>query len=94
MALSPEVRTRVIERLLPKHRAELTLGDCLGAVQAMTPAERGNLLAAFRKNRGELAGRMMQKAINELVKANAIIEADAVLSDETMSAAELERTFA
>ena len=79
------------KRLAKKPQAAATWGDLVSSVQAFTPSQKATLLAKLTSGDFESAGKQLAVALRAEVTSDVVAEATAMLADDQLSLAEIER---
>lgn len=89
--MTKEQLTNIIAtRLLRKHYKALKWADVVGAVSAAGPTPKQEIVDALASRSPQKVGVVLQALIDQKVKTAADTEATAMLSDDTLTLAELE----
>jgi len=81
----------VYSKLRPKVVAESAWADVAGAVQALSANQKAQILEAARRKDYEAVGKRIVTAFQSALEAKIKTEADAILADGALTAAEIER---
>ena len=88
-----ELEALIARKLFSKHMAELTWTEIVGVIGGSNQQQKDALVSMFSNGRGANAGEAMQNAINAKMRTDAETEAAAMMADNTLSSAELQRIF-
>jgi hypothetical protein len=86
-----ELSRLVYSRLRPKVVAESEWADIVSAVQGMTAAQKAQIVRAAQRGDFEAVGKRIVVAFTSVLEARIATEANAILADGSLSAAEIER---
>jgi len=88
-----QFKNMIVDKLYQKRRKELTFGEWAGVVQGLDGADKQQLIQTFQRGRGGVGGDFLQKRVDEKIRADALVEADQILSDATLTQDEFLRIF-
>ena len=85
------VREILISRLRPKIRDDLTWSGLASLINGLSAPKKAEMLNAAKASNGCVLGNRIVAAVNAKIEADAAAEADTMLADGSLSAADLER---
>jgi hypothetical protein len=88
---SDALKAAIAQRLVAKRRTELAWTDVTGAVAGAGAAQKAALLDSIKAGSAKLLGESLIAIVLAKVTADAVTEANAMLADDALSAADLER---
>lgn len=89
MATRQEIKNRIVNKTIAAR--QLTKAEFVAAFQAMNDAEVSKFLNAVNSNRPTTAGRAVLELRERKLRELANAEADAILADDMISLAEIDR---
>ena len=88
-----EFEAFIARRLAAKHLAELSWSELVSIIGGANTAQRNTLITMFKDGNGNTAGEVMQSAIVKQMESDALAVAKSMLSNGSLSQAELLRIF-
>ena len=85
------VREILISRLRPKIRDDLTWAALASLINGLSAPKKAEMLNAAKASNGCALGNRIVAAVNAKIEADSAAEADTMLADGSLSAADLER---
>jgi len=85
------IETQIAQRLFGEFQQALTWGQLVSAVQASTEQDKTYLINTLRTGRYKDVGRRLQQIVTLYLRNLAQDEADAMMADNSLSRAELDR---
>ena len=84
-----EAKEKIVPRLIAKRSDEIAWGDIVSAVNTATPQQRQRMARALSRNRHAVVGKVIARLVNQVVRAEAETQADALLADNSINLTEL-----
>lgn len=87
------VKAQIVRRLTPKYAGELDWPMLVASVQAASPQEKADILGSLRRSSFRQTGVKLKNLVNRRAAILAESEADTILSDDSLSLAEIVRIY-
>jgi cell division inhibitor SulA len=88
-----EAIKRIARRLRGQFATTITWAQFVTAMQDLTAAEKAHLLGAVRLGNADAAGNTLIRQVREWADSQAVVEATAMLDDDAISLAELDKVI-
>ena len=88
-----EAIKRIARRLRGQLATTITWSQFVQAMQDLTAAEKAHLLGAVRLGNADAAGNTLIRQVREWADSQAVVEATAMLDDDAISLAELDKVI-
>lgn len=88
-----QVIANIKSRLINKRVSELVWGDITAAVGALSAPQKQVIVEAFRAKDPARVSKLLFKAVRGKVVADATLEANSMMADDSLSLAELQRVL-